>query len=272
VQNGALAFGRTLLEFTLPLSLFWLMLFWPMWLPVIYPVFQRRSTDEEPHETAWRRLLARATLFGALTLLLGVLFGVQTYKGYWMLPVMFGVPIWMFAHVKRAGDFPVAIRGFAALTIAFVVLVIAGRFVESRLEVRMCDDCRPYAPITEWAEELRNSGFEYGTIVGADKHLTGNLRAAFPKARVIDASIAPDAFPAPATEGACLVVWRDSEFDEKKRIAVMPPDLASYLREDLQTPLRDTGAEGAIRRNLRLSDTKAATLYLQFVPSSDSCR
>jgi hypothetical protein len=30
------------------------MLFWPMWLPVIYPVFQRRSTDEEPHET-WRR-------------------------------------------------------------------------------------------------------------------------------------------------------------------------------------------------------------------------
>jgi Dolichyl-phosphate-mannose-protein mannosyltransferase len=272
VQHGGIAFGRTLLEFTLPLSLFWLMLFWPMWLPVIYPVFQRRSTDEEPHETAWRRLLARATLFGALTLLLGVLFGVQTYKGYWMLPVMFGVPIWMFAHVKRAGDFPVAIRGFAALTIAFVVLVIAGRFVESRLEVRMCDDCRPYAPITEWAEELKNSGFEYGTIVGADKHLTGNLRAAFPTARVIDASIPPDAFPAPATEGACLVVWRDSEFDETKKIAVMPPDLASYLREDLLTPLRDTGAEGAIRRNLRLSDTKAATLYLQFVPSSDSCR
>ena len=34
VENGAIAFGRTLLEFTLPLSLFWLMLFWPMWLPV----------------------------------------------------------------------------------------------------------------------------------------------------------------------------------------------------------------------------------------------
>ena len=26
--------ARTLLEFTLPLSLFWLMLFWPMWLPM----------------------------------------------------------------------------------------------------------------------------------------------------------------------------------------------------------------------------------------------
>ncbi|HEV7692603.1 MAG TPA: glycosyltransferase family 39 protein [Hyphomonadaceae bacterium] len=263
-ENGAVAFGRTLLEFTLPLSLFWLMLFWPMWLPVIYPVFQRRSTDEEPHETAWRRLLARATLFGAIVFLLGVLFGVQTYKGYWMLPVMFGVPIWMFAHVKRAGDFPVAIRGFAAVVIAFAVLVIAGRFVEWRLEVRMCDDCRPYAPITAWADELKNSGFEYGTIVGADKHLTGNLRAAFPKARVLDASIAPDAFPPPATNGACLAVWRE-ETD-------MPGDLTAYLSEDLLTTPTGPNPEGAIRRNLRLSDTKAATLYLQFLPSSDSCR
>ncbi len=205
-----------------------------------------------------------ATLFGAIVFLIGVLFGVQTYKGYWMLPVMFGVPIWMFAHVKRAGDFPIAIRGFAALTIAFVVLVIAGRFVESRLEVRMCDDCRPYAPIAEWAQELKNSGFEYGTIVGADKHLTGNLRSAFPKARVLDASISPDAFPPPTTNGACLAVWRDE--------TVMPGDLTSYLSEDLLTTPPDPQPEGAIRRNLRLSDTKAATLYLQFVPSSDSCR
>ena len=61
VASRALYGGsRNLLEFTLPLSLFWLMLFWPMWLPIIYPVFQRRSTDEEPHEMFWRRLLARA--------------------------------------------------------------------------------------------------------------------------------------------------------------------------------------------------------------------
>ena len=39
------------------------------------------------------------------------------------------------------------------------------------------------------------AGFEQGTIVGADKHLTGNLRGAFPNARVMDASIPPEAFP-----------------------------------------------------------------------------
>src|SRR6185295_669887 len=100
---GAISLARTLLEFTLPLSLFWLMLFWNLWLPVLYPVFSRRSTDEEPHETAWRRLLARSMLFSAAIYLFGVVFGVQVYHGYWVLPVLFVMPIWMFAHVKRAG-------------------------------------------------------------------------------------------------------------------------------------------------------------------------
>jgi hypothetical protein len=273
VRAGAVSFGRTMLQFTLPLSLFWLMLFWPMWLPVLYPVFARRSTDEEQHETAWRRVMARATVFASLTFLLGVLFGVQIYKGYWMLPALFCAPIWMFAHVKRAGDFPIAIRAFAAVVIAFATLVVAGRFVEWRLEVEMCDEsCRPYAPIPQWAEELRNAGFDYGTIVASDKHLAGNLRGAFPNARVMDASIPPEAFPPPKTDGACLAVWRETVFDEERRIAVMPPDLKSYLDEELFASPRDPGAEGAIRRHLRLSDTKAATLYLNFVPPSDACR
>ena len=54
--NAAASFGRALLEFTLPLSLFWMMLFWTLWLPMIYPIFARRNTDEEPHELAWRKL------------------------------------------------------------------------------------------------------------------------------------------------------------------------------------------------------------------------
>jgi hypothetical protein len=264
VRNGAVAFGRTLLEFTLPLSLFWLMLFWPMWLPIIYPMFARRSTDEEPHEMFWRRMLARSMLFGTLAYLSGVILGVQTYKGYWLLPALYSAPIWMFAHVKRAGDFPVAIRAFAAVVFAFAALVLAGRFVEWRLEVRMCDECRPYAPIADWATELRKTGFEEGTIVGADKHLTGNLRGAFPRARVLDASIPPSAFPPAHSNGACLAVWRDE--------TVMPEALAAYLADELGAKPRDMGPEGAIRRNLRLSDDKAATLYLQFVPPSEACR
>ena len=128
----------------------------------------------------------------------------------------------------------------------------------------MCDECRPYAPISEWAGELRKAGFEEGTIVGADKHLTGNLRGALPRARVLDASIPPGALPAPHTRGACLAVWRGE--------TAMPDALAAYLEDQLGATPRDMEPEGAIRRNLRLSDDRAATLYLQFVPPSDACR
>jgi hypothetical protein len=266
-KNGALSFGQTLLEFTLPLSLFWLMLFWTLWLPILYPVFARRSTDEEPHEMYWRRLFARSMFFAAVAYLLGLLLGVQVYKGYWMMPVLYTAPVWMFAHVKRAGDFPVAIRAFAAVAISFALLVMAGRFVEWRMEITTCDEggCRPYTPIREWAAELKKAGFSGGTIVGDDEHLTGNLRGAFPKARVLDAAIAPSAFPAAKTNGACLAVWRSDD-------TVMPEALAKYLADKLGAPPRDRGPEGAIRRNFELSEDKAATLYLQFVPPSEACR
>jgi hypothetical protein len=266
VGAGIVSLGRAMLEFSLPLVLFWLMLFWPLWLPIVYPVFARRSTDEEPHETAWRRLFARTMLFAAAIFLSGALIGVQLYKGYWMLPVLGVGPIWLFAHVKRAGEFPVAIRAFAAIVIMSCTTVIVGRFVEWRFEISVCDEggCRPYAPVKAWSEQLVKSGFTEGTIVGADKHLTGNLRALLPHARVIDASLPAQAFPPASTNGACLAVWRD--------YTVMSDDLAAYLTDQLDAPPRDRGPEGAIRRSLRMSEKKAATLYFQFVPPSEKCR
>lgn len=266
--------GRGLLEFSLPLSLFWMMLFWTLWLPVIYPLFARRSTDEEPHELAWRRLFMRSTLFILAVYLASIPFGIETYKTYWMMPVLFTAPVWLFLHVKRGGDFPIALRAFGAVVITFAVLVGVGRFVEWRMEIITCREggCRPYTPIQAWATELRDSGFKNGTIVGADPHLTGNLRAAFPYARVLDASVAPTSFPKPDSNGSCLVVWRDTRFNEQRNVAIMPETLSTYIREKLNTGLRDEGAEGAIRRNLLSSEDKAATLYYQFVRPSELCR
>ncbi len=267
VRDGAVSLGRSLVEFTLPLSLFWAMLFWPLWLPILYPVFARRSTDEEPHEEAQRKLLARAMMIGAALYLTGVIIGVADFRSQWMLPVLYTAPIWMFMHVKRAGEFPVGIRAFAAMAILFVVAAAGGRVAMWHLQINLCTDgetCRAYTPVRAWADELAKAGFNGGTIVGADEHLTGNLRAAFPRARVMDAALAPSSFPAASTYGACLAVWRD--------YTVMPDALADYLENDLRAPPRDRGPEGAIRRNLLLSDGKAATLYFQFVPPSGACR
>ena len=271
--NAAAQLGRAMLEFSLPLLLFWMMLFWTLWLPVIYPIFPRRNTDEEPHELAWRRLFVQSSLIGALIYLVSVVLGVQAYKPHWMMPVLFTLPIWLFAHVKRAGEFPVAIRAFGAVVAAFALLVVGGRFIEAQMEIAMCREggCRPYTPVADWAAALRESGFSEGTIVGADIHLTGNLRAAFPRARVLDASAPPDAYPARRTRGACLIVWRDTSFDESRNIAIMPDELSSYLETQLGVRLRDKGARGAIRRDLLQSEDKAATLYFQLNAASGQC-
>lgn len=273
-SNAAAQLGRALLEFSLPLSLFWMMLFWTLWLPIIYPIFPRRNTDEEPHENAWRRLFMQSTIFALLAYLISVPVGVQAYKAHWMMPVLFTAPVWLFLHVKRGGDFPVAIRAFGGVAIAFALLVAGGRFIEWQLEITTCREggCRPYTPVKEWAAELKRAGFEEGTIVGADVHLSGNMRAAFPRARVLDASIPPSAFPEPKTNGACLVVWRDTQFDTKRKIALMPEPLVTYLSDQLYAYPRHQGAEGAIRRNLHQSDEKAATLYFTFVRPSELCR
>lgn len=271
--NAAAQLGRALLEFSLPLLLFWMMLFWTLWLPIIYPLFPRRNTDEEPHELAWRKLFVRTAIFGVIAYLVSVAFGVQVYKPYWMMPVLFALPVWLFAHVKRAGEFPVAIRAFGAVVLAFVLLVGAGRFVEAQMEINQCEEggCRPYTPVAAWADALKEAGFTEGTIVGADPHLTGNLRAAFPRARVVDASIGIEAFPPRRTNGACLIVWRDTRFNESRNVALMPEQLSAYVETDLKSRLRDKGARGAVRRDLRMSTEKAATLYYQLNRGSGQC-
>jgi len=271
--RAAAQLGRALLEFSLPLLLFWMTLFWTLWLPIIYPIFPRRNTDEEPHELAWRKLFVQTAIIGVLVYAISVPMGIQAYKPHWMMPVLFALPVWLFAHVKRAGDFPVAIRGFGAVVVAFVLLVAGGRFVEAQLEIAQCREggCRPYAPISAWAEALRDAGFQQGTIVGADPHLTGNLRAAFPRARVLDASISPDAFPERQTAGACLVVWRDTRFNDTLNVALMPEELSTYMEQELNVILRDKGARGAVRRPLRMSEEKASTLYFQLNRASARC-
>ena len=271
--NAAAQLGRAFLEFGLPLLLFWMTLFWTLWLPIIYPIFPRRNTDEEPHELAWRKLFVQTAIIGVLVYAISVPMGIQAYKPHWMMPVLFALPVWLFAHVKRAGDFPVAIRGFGAVVVAFVLLVAGGRFVEAQLEIAQCREggCRPYAPISAWAEALRDAGFQQGTIVGADPHLTGNLRAAFPRARVLDASISPDAFPERQTAGACLVVWRDTRFNDTLNVALMPEELSTYMEQELNVILRDKGARGAVRRPLRMSEEKASTLYFQLNRASARC-
>lgn len=264
VRDGALTLGHAIVSFLVPFALMWGLLFWTLWLPIVYPIYARRSTDEEVHEAAWRALLARTVVFALLILASGLILGVPRYYGYWMIPALLVAPIWLFEHVRRAGDFPVSIRAYAGLIVVFVAAIAVGRVAVWRLEINECAGlCRGYTPVKELAGALKDSGFSVGTIVGDDLHLTGNLRGALTQARVLDASLPLPHLPAPKTRGACLAVWRDDP--------TMPKELSAFLDERLKAP-HSTSPEGAIHRNLLLSNSSAVTLYFQFVPPSDACR
>lgn len=276
LQAGATHYLVKGLEFILPFFLFWAMLFWQLWLPILYPIFSRRSTDEEPHDTAWRALFVRATLIAAGLLAVVVLLGANYLRMHTFLPVLIGGPIWLFAHVRRAGDFSIAIRGFATVVIIFTIGVLAGRYIHWRLEADTCpqDGCRMYAPIEAWSEGLSDAGFSVGAIVGADLHLTGNLNLELPRARVLDAGFRADAFPDASTAGACVAVWREVAADDRSvaEATYMPETLAAYLRDELGVDDPPMAPEGALRRPLLAGGRRAATLYFAFMPPSERCR
>ena len=67
------------------------------------------------------------------------------------------------------------------------------------------------------------------------------------------------------------MVWRDTRFNDSLNGALMPEELSTYLEQDLSVRLRDKGARGAVRRPLRMSEDKAATLYFQLNRASGQC-
>ena len=197
--QAAVGFGRTLLEFTLPLSLFWLMLFWGLWLPILYPMFGRRSTDEEPHEVSWRKLFVAVDDAGR-----DRLSGGRGVRGSDLQGLLDDAGAVHCADLdvrpcEARGRFPGGDPRFCG---SGDRLRSAGRGAvgssNGGWKSRCANVCRSYTPIKDWAVELKKAGFMQGTIVGADKHLTGNLRGAFPRTRVLDASIPVESLPGAA--------------------------------------------------------------------------
>jgi hypothetical protein len=114
-----------------------MMLFWTLWLPVIYPLFPRRNTDEEPHELAWRQLFMRAAFFAALSYLDQRCAGRAGLQAALDDAGSVRAADLAVAHVKRGGDFPVAIRAFGALVIAFICSSSAGGSLRLRWRSRL---------------------------------------------------------------------------------------------------------------------------------------
>ena len=150
-------------------------------------------------------------MFGFAYIALVPVVGAESFTARWMHPVLMILPVLVFQLVARGGPDPRAVRAYLALVVAAVLLVVGVRVGRHLRGADHCGKCREMAPFEELARDLRELGFQDGTIVADGWHVAGNLRLQFPEARVLEPDAIRSVFPDPSASGDCLAVWRTGQ-------------------------------------------------------------
>lgn len=212
LKNSILFLGPLLLAFT-----------------AIFPTGWRRMKSAGQRSIE-ERLLTRyfAILVPALLVII-LLFEVTYVKDRWLQPLLFVVPILLFARLDQ-NDISPRRRTWYLTTIAVaavaVYLALVIRVVGAE---RMAKFCRLNYPIAAIAEQLERDGFDHGLIVSDDRFLAGNLSLAFPDSVAIIPGYGFAALAPPASRLA--VVWKVSQNNQ---------DVPKILQDFLKTHFGST--------------------------------
>jgi hypothetical protein len=167
-------------------------------------------------------------------------FGVTNVKDRWLAPLLFPLPLYLFLRLRDVPVPPARRRAFAWVLAVAAVAALGGRLAQAWVGPSFGIHTRLSAPFTELARQIGAAGFAGGTIVADGILLGGNLRLAFPTARVLT----PAQLPAPphrgSRDGRCLVVWK-SDGDSG-----MPPVLERWLAGIPGTDGLRNGAPGSV--------------------------
>jgi hypothetical protein len=226
LSGGLEGFGavlRALAYYAAPLGLAFLALF-----PEIYRARAPWARGERP-----AGLLVERTLVAGLGILLGgaALNVLGQLKFRWAIPIFFLLPLYLCWRLERLGldaRRRRRLRGYGWLLVAAELIMAAGIGVQIFAGARLGAPARLNTPYDGVAGAVAASGFRRGTIVAGAGPLGGNLRLAFPAARV--ASLETPGYLPPRGAGAeagdCLIAW-DGGPD------TVPADLGAWLRERL---------------------------------------
>ena len=127
-------------------------------------------------------------------------------------------------------------------------------------------------PVEALAAELRAVGFTgSGTILADGFHVGGNMRVAFPEARVVDPAYPPSTWPSPRGKGGCLLLWQERN-DPAMSVAV-PRDLLAYLADRLHGEVDAPFEDGVASALMFGSDTRRYRLgYRLYEDALGDCR
>lgn len=258
VRRGLAKLANALAMFPLPLLAI---------LAIIFPNAFLRTAGWEPEAHAWKRLLERFTLITVGIIAAGVLaFGVTEVRTHYMF-IFLVLPVYAFLRIEHA-----RIKAIAAPTFAAVLMCLAGTvgvvmLAKHFTDPMWCRKCYFHYPYGQLAEQLREAGFENGTVVAqfTRVQIGGNLRLEMPHARLVSTKY-PYYVPPPGDgTGQCLVVW-DAQYDD-----AMPAKLADFAARELGANIRAPARTGRVAAPMLHSDREWALGYA-LTPGTGSCR
>ncbi len=199
-----------------------------------------RSDGKAPPAATYHpdAMLVGATIAIGLALLWGfvLVLGATEFKVRYVYPVLLILPVWLFMVIAAGRPSPRALSLFAII-LAAATLFVVGKRVGTITGAVDCDLCMEMQPYPALAAQLRQAGYGGSGTILSSGTIAGNLRAAFPQARIIDPSYWRTRWPAvpgpeSAEQAACLLVWQANPDSPTAPAAGFVGYLADHLNGD----------------------------------------
>lgn len=232
----------------------------PLWLflLVLFPQAWQRLANDDTQLDAYRQLLGRFLAISVLLIVVLILvFELPYIKQRWLHPVLLLFPVYFFLRLGRAGSAPNRVAVYGWVLIAMALLIVIVRVGVIYVGPLLGKYTRLHVPHAALAMQLARTGFSQGTIVAGDEHIGGNLRVAFPKARVVAMNYGFYVPPTPEQQGQCLLVWNPDKGPQ------MREQLIGFAKERLGVSLTDT--ETMYTAHVRLGEAGDKWYTIEYV-------
>ena len=246
--KGVLSLARAILAFGGPLLLVYFVIFrrLPQW-----HVTEAQSEQRSPHQ-----LLTRTLWIGlAILLLFLLLIGGGQFKDRWLLPLLFFLPMVLFATGVPGPAGEGRARHYQAVLLAVMLLIPAGLAGRVWLAPMTGQYTKPHFPGDLVAASVEQLAPNTSMVIGENSLIAGNLKQHLPRVFV---SFPPVDFPLRelANRGQVAAVW------DLEHGAEIPDRLRDYVQEQFGNEVQVNREPLVIRTPYRLSRGKMVRLGL----------